>query len=203
MQPGNGEEKPGRKIPGGILGAVVLLVAAIVAYQAYKGLTVQEIGIPGVLSIKWGEPPKQNETAPQVPSSVATTKRQNSNVTLRRYIDLDDGSTFSQAVENSGEDLELVKESASTYRIVPTANAQIATVEGRRPSYAQCAAAKRSGRSILVSELHEGTYLCVRTDQGRNSAVQLNDSDIENGINISYITWCRASNSSPPDPKRC
>lgn len=95
--------------------------------------------------------------------------------------DLDNGS-----VGGPGADIWYEAVTAFNKRITPQNGARIAFGDGS--GYAGCSAASFSNNPIPLAAIPPGTYVCVKTDQGRISQFRVNGFT-GTTMNIGYTTW--------------
>lgn len=112
-------------------------------------------------------------------------------LTLGRYnwVDLDSGA-YSPA--NGGDVYFGEDANTQAFYLQPMAQVTMANVGSVTPDYSTCAAARTTANTIPLTQLPANSVVCVRTDEGRVSAVKINGtSDGPNGrdLHISYTTW--------------
>jgi hypothetical protein len=101
--------------------------------------------------------------------------------------DLDEGAVGS----GSAADIWFEAQTATARYVTPLHGATIAIVGTRSVGRDGCAAAPLSGARIHVNQLPEGTYVCVRTSQGRYSQFRVNApvGPSPGRLMIGFTTW--------------
>jgi hypothetical protein len=172
--------------------AVFIALVALIIWQGIMGLTVGEIGVWG-FTLKFNSSDKKAEATASPTTTPPTTSRSaikvQGTVGLGRYVDLDDGTLPESLNPNLGADLQLEGSDSSNHVLSPVNGARMTRVQGASPSRDECSNSSRTGASVLVRDVVEGSYLCLRTDQGRYSAVQVVSDNAGEGITIRFVTW--------------
>lgn len=92
------------------------------------------------------------------------------------------------AIGGSGVDIRYMMITPVNRRLQPLNGAQLARGDGTNRGLAGCAGETFSVSSLPFSALGVGTYVCVRTDEGRVSQFRVNGySGLT--LNIGYTTW--------------
>lgn len=102
-------------------------------------------------------------------------------------VDLDEGR-----VGNSGADFWYQAETRVKKFITPRNGAEISVSGVRNRGYQGCAAADYSDRPVSLSDIPVGTYVCVRTSEGRISEFRMNaiiPAGETTRLKIGYTTW--------------
>ena len=97
--------------------------------------------------------------------------------------DLDDGSLGS-----SGADIWYQAVTATSKFITPRNGALLALGDGSNRGFSGCSVASFTGNQIPTSAIPVGTYVCVKTDQGRISQFRLNGYT-GTTMKLGYTTW--------------
>lgn len=97
--------------------------------------------------------------------------------------DLDGGN-----VGGAGADLWHHAINAAVRRLEPMGDAALARGDGSNRGYAGCREAAFSADPVPFAELTEGTYVCVRTDQGRIAQFRVNGYT-GTTLRIGFTTW--------------
>jgi hypothetical protein len=99
--------------------------------------------------------------------------------------DLDEGS-----VGSSG-DIWFEAVTASQLYLTPRGGAQIAVDDGSNRGLAGCSTASFSATRVALSSVPVGSYVCVRTNEGRISQFRVNaiSSGSPKTLTIGYTTW--------------
>ncbi len=88
-------------------------------------------------------------------------------------------------------DLKFEAETRDLLYLTPRNGAQLSVGDRSNRGYAGCSAARYSGNRVSLRDVPVGSYICVRTDQGRISQFRLNA--IKPGrvktLSIGYTTW--------------
>ena len=92
------------------------------------------------------------------------------------------------AVSGAGVDIWYQAVTATSKFITPRNGAFLALGDGSNRGYAGCKVAAFSGSQIPLGAMPVGTYVCVKTDQGRISQFRLNGFT-GTTMNIGYTTW--------------
>ncbi len=96
---------------------------------------------------------------------------------------LDDGTTG-----GSGVDIWYRAVTATNKMISPRSGALLALGDGSNRGFAGCNTASYSANPIPLPNMPVGTYVCVKTDQGRISQFRVNGFT-GTTMNIGYTTW--------------
>lgn len=100
--------------------------------------------------------------------------------------DLDQGS-----VGGGGEDIWFQARTATQLFITPRNGAQVSISGSRNRGYNGCRSAAWTNQSLRLADVPVGTYVCVKTNQGRISEFRMNQ--ISGGspktLRIGYTTW--------------
>lgn len=102
-------------------------------------------------------------------------------------IDLDNG-----AVGGPGADLWYQAVSATEAYITPVGGALIGSATVANGGFAGCSAAALSGAPVPISAIRLGSYVCVKTSEGRISEFRLNNiwgTTAPPSWSIGYTTW--------------
>jgi hypothetical protein len=112
------------------------------------------------------------------------------NIPLNKAADLDFGATV--GIEEQA-DLVFSNYPTGRYYITARSPAQIAVTSQPATSPDQCASQQLRTESIFLDQLHVGSTLCVRTKQGRMSAVTVTGMPGSNASTaifaFHYTTW--------------
>ena len=100
--------------------------------------------------------------------------------------DLDRGS-----VGNNGADIWFELDRQNQYLLSPSGGAQVSVSGGRNRGYEGCRTAKFSAGKIPLAKLAVGTYVCVRTNEGRISEFRYNalEGTTVKTLKLGYTTW--------------
>ena len=100
--------------------------------------------------------------------------------------DLDNGN-----VGGNGADIWFQAVTQSEMYITPRNGASMAVGNRQNRNYAGCAAASYSKNRVPLWDIPVGSYICVRTDQGRISQFRMNaiSSGSPKTLSIGYTTW--------------
>ncbi len=98
-------------------------------------------------------------------------------------MNLDNGST-----SGAGRDIWYQAVSALEKYLNPRNGAKISFTNGAQRGYAGCSAATYSNNRVSLWLVPPGSYVCVKTNQGRISEFRLN-SYSGTTMNIGYTTW--------------
>lgn len=104
-----------------------------------------------------------------------------------RRADLDAGE-----VREEGADIHFALTSTGRRYLKPeSVRVRIGKVEKKEPDFARCAKTATSSKPIEISLLTEGTYVCVRTNEGRYSQFRVNApvGRSPGKLRIGYTTW--------------
>jgi hypothetical protein len=119
-------------------------------------------------------------------------------------VDLDAGKVPTSPQSMASVDLWFEAVTDRERYLRPMNGATMAMLGTEPVGYSGCAAAKFSGRWIDVESLQKGTYLCVKTKQGRYSEVRV-DEVSQNltgptplSLMVTYTIWNTASTGSVP-----
>ncbi len=117
-------------------------------------------------------------------------------------VDLDKGELGAKA----DTDIWFEADTATLRYITPRNGAKLAVLEESMPDLESCKAAFFTGDRISVRDVSVGTWLCIKTNQGRYSRIRINApvGPSPGTLNISYTTWEKRGNLSltttPPPP---
>jgi hypothetical protein len=90
----------------------------------------------------------------------------------------------------AGADLHYFAPNLNDLALVPINGAVISYTNGAQRGYAGCSAAAFSNTPVTSSSISAGDYLCVRTNEGRISELQVTGIGAILGVlSISYTTW--------------
>lgn len=94
-------------------------------------------------------------------------------------------------VRSQGADIWFQAKTATKRYITPRNGAKIAIAGNRSVNLAGCKRLPLSSRSISLSALPVGTYVCAKTDQGRYSQFRINKrvGPSPGKLHIGYTTW--------------
>ncbi len=108
------------------------------------------------------------------------------NIPQTYLADLDYG-----VVRSQGADIWFQAKTATKRYITPRNGAKIAVAGNRSVNLAGCKRLPLSNRSIPLSAVPVGTYVCAKTDQGRYSQFRINHrvGPSPGMLNIGYTTW--------------
>lgn len=101
--------------------------------------------------------------------------------------DLDNGT-----VSSTGADIWFQAVSQVEYYLTPRNGAQFSVSGSMNRGFAGCSSASYSGDRIPTLALSEGTYVCVRTNEGRISEFRVNEWNHDGSVwhmHIGYTTW--------------
>lgn len=100
--------------------------------------------------------------------------------------DLDRGT-----VGSSGADLWFQAQTATRLFVTPQNGAKIAVGNRSNRGFAGCSRAAFSGRPVALNQIPVGSYICVRTNEGRISQFRVNE--VSGGslktLRLGYTTW--------------
>jgi hypothetical protein len=101
--------------------------------------------------------------------------------------------TFTANLDNGnvgggGTDIWYQAVTAVEKYITPQNGARIALGDGTNRGYAGCAAETFSNASVPLADMPVGTYVCVRTNQGRISQFRVNGF-VGTTMKLGYTTW--------------
>ncbi|MDP2063051.1 MAG: SH3 domain-containing protein [Phaeovulum sp.] len=101
--------------------------------------------------------------------------------------------TFSANLDNgsigsAGADIWYQAVTAAEKYITPRNGAQLALGDGSNRGYAGCRVASFSGAQISLNSIPVGTYVCVKTSEGRTSQFRLNGY-VGTTMKLGYTTW--------------
>ncbi len=131
-----------------------------------------------IVTILVEQPPVQQPPAPVVVSSGAFQ------LVPQQQVNLDNG-----AIGPGGADL-FYQVVGFTRQLAPVNGAQISFTNGAQRGFAGCTAAAFNNGPVLQTSLSIGSYVCVRTSQGRISEFRVDNIGIVLGIlTLSYTTW--------------
>ena len=96
-------------------------------------------------------------------------------------------------VRSQGADIWFQAKTKTQRFITPRNGAKIAVAGKRSVNLAGCKRLPLSNRSISLSAVPVGTYVCAKTDQGRYSQFRINSrvGPSPGKLNIGYTTWKR------------
>jgi len=96
-------------------------------------------------------------------------------------------------VRSQGADIWFQAKTATRRFITPRNGAKLAIAGNRSVNLAGCKSLRLSSRSIPLSALPVGTYVCAKTDQGRYSQFRINQrvGSSPGKLHIGYTTWKR------------
>jgi hypothetical protein len=136
--------------------------------------------------------------APQ-PVTPAVHKRGRFNVRQTWMADLDEGSEVS-----NGADFWFEAVTATERYLVPRNGAQMVRMGSQAVDYKACTNASLATARIRLQSLPAGTFLCARTNQGRISAVRVenNVGPSPGVLTISFTTWEKPLIIMPIAPSR-
>ena len=108
------------------------------------------------------------------------------NIPQTYLADLDYG-----VVRSQGADIWFQAKTATQRFITPRNGAKLAIAGNRSVNLAGCKRLPLSNRSIPLSAVPVGTYVCAKTDQGRYSQFRINSrvGPSPGTLNIGYTTW--------------
>ncbi len=94
-------------------------------------------------------------------------------------------------VQSAGADLWLQAETATALYIVPQNGAVIGLGDRSNRGFAGCAAETMTANRVPLAAIPVGSYVCVRTDQGRISQFRMNaiSPTSPRVLTIGYTTW--------------
>lgn len=194
---------------------LVLIIGGVVIYQLYLGLTVQKLGIPGVLDIEFGNrigapatpvpsesPPAQTESKVwregdlKIPVAVGNTGR---------VADLDSGQLLPLGTSLPVRDADLaVKQAVHGVVVEPgvprgdgeTFDARFTRVGDSPAGRDGCAAAsvapKVSPHLLLSSDIGVGSHVCLVTTQGRLAEFEILKVELDGQqreLEARYTVW--------------
>ncbi len=110
------------------------------------------------------------------------------NIPQTYLADLDYG-----VVRSQGADIWFQAKTATQRFITPRNGAKLAVAGNRSVNLAGCKSLPLSSRSIPLSAVPVGTYVCAKTDQGRYSQFRINSrvGPSPGTLRIGYTTWKR------------
>ncbi|MFQ5408920.1 MAG: hypothetical protein ACE5FI_10950, partial [Anaerolineales bacterium] len=126
-------------------------------------------------------------TATATATTAATTYSAGSlSIDQTFHADLDSG-----AVTSSGSDFWYRAASATQRYVTPENGATIAKAGSSSVGYAGCSTMSLSSSEIHVNDLPAGTYVCVKTSDGRYAEFMVTETvgASPSPLKISYTTW--------------
>lgn len=132
--------------------------------------------------------PQTQSQAPlqQAPAAAKTFSTGPIAVKQTYSFDLDNG-----AIGGGGVDIWLETDRQNQLLLTPRGSVQMSVSGGRNRGYDGCRQAKYSNAKIPVAKLSVGTYVCVRTNEGRISEFRYNglDGTTVKTLKLGYTTW--------------
>ena len=105
---------------------------------------------------------------------------------LDQNLNLDNGVVN----DSSGNDLVYQEDGSGNHLLVPQAGAQLGVFGLSQPGLGACQSASLGGAGVAVESLQIGSYLCVKTSDGRYARLQFNTLNTGDfSINVGFITW--------------
>lgn len=136
------------------------------------------------LTVYVGAPPLPEPPAPPAPPAVPETFSTGPIELQQTYTaNLDNGSTG-----GSGSDIWYQAATATEKYITPQNGAAIAVGDGSNRGYSGCADESFSTDQVPLEDVPPGTYVCVKTDQGRVSQFRVNGF-AGTTMKLGYTTW--------------
>ena len=121
---------------------------------------------------------------PQQPPAPVVVSQGGFQLIPQQQVNLDNG-----AIGPGGADL-FYQVVGFTRQLAPINGAQISFTNGAQRGFAGCSAAAFGNGPVLQASLGIGSYVCVRTNQGRVSEFRVDNVGVVLGVlTISYTTW--------------
>ncbi len=120
------------------------------------------------------------------PAGPQTFSTKRLNIRQTYLIDLDRGSAT-----NSNADIWFQAETRDLLYLTPRNGAKMGVGDRSNRGYGGCSSARMTGNRVSLRDVPVGSYVCVRTNEGRISQFRVNDlsSGSPKILSIGYTTW--------------